>query len=120
MLKKLYRDGTFDIVVLADILWYITSRKSSNSWWTTSSDHVPDSEILKSVEQMLSKDGEVWIASGKYTTCALDFFALAGNAWNWEPIVLGDTWEMKDVQGVANLDERKQNCLCWKMTRNTT
>lgn len=66
---------------------------------------------------MLKEDGEVWIASGKYTTCALDFFALAGNAWTWEAVAQGDRWEMANIQGVRNLDERKQNCLCWKMTR---
>ncbi|CCG80610.1 Nicotinamide n-methyltransferase [Taphrina deformans PYCC 5710] len=100
---RLIKDGKFDVVVLADILWY------------TSSHH----EILASVSQTLAPDGEVWISSGKYTTYALDFFTSAGEGWVWDPVELQQGYKMPDVHGVPNLDARKDNCLCWRMRRRS-
>lgn len=108
------------MVILADILWYTSSRKNSSSNTAPADSFVIDSDILSSVDRTLSQKGEVWIASGKYTTCAQDFFKMAGEGWTWAPVSLGDQWEMPEILGVANLDERKQNCLCWRMTRQNS
>ena len=88
----------------------------NNKW--RAADGGLDRDILHSVHQTLAEHGEVWISSGKYTKCTQAFFDLAGQEWQHEPVELGVSWEMPGVCGISNLDARKQNCLCWRMTRS--
>lgn len=94
--------GRFDVVILADILWYSDAHK----------------DILKSTDELLAQDGSAWVSSGKYTTQADDFFAFARSyGWAAEELALDAGWHGPPTTRIRNLDGRKANCRLWRMWR---
>ena len=95
----------FDIVILADILWYEDAHD----------------DILRSTDALLAHSGEAWVSSGRYTTQADDFFKLAWlSGWTSQEIELDHGWHGPPTTRIRNLSGRKANCRLWRMWRKTS
>ena len=94
--------GRFDVMFLADLLWYTTAHK----------------DLVISIAELLASSGEAWIGCGEYTTMEAceSFLRLAETrGLTSRRIQLEDDWQGTQVCSLQKLRERKRKVWLWQM-----
>lgn len=94
---------TFDILFLADLLWYAEAHDL----------------LLDSVVTMLGPTGKAWIGCGEYSTLeTCESFMRKGEKRGLKSrrIELSDEWQGQQKSSLKNLKERKKRVWLWEMS----
>ena len=102
MIVRRQIDGRFDILFLADLLWYTTQHEA----------------LVNSIVQLLGQSGQAWIGCGEYTTMEAceSFMRLAEQqGLTSQKIELADDWQGTQSCSLTHLRERKKTVWLWRV-----
>jgi hypothetical protein len=94
---------TFDVLFLADLLWYTEAHDL----------------LLDSVTALLSRSGKAWVSCGEYSTLEVcESFMKKGamRGLRSRRIELSDEWQGRQRSSLKNLSERKRRVWLWEMS----